>query len=230
MAPGTDACQRLVEDSGVMHSLPARTPILPILLTAVLAGCVLLIPTSGESLSVVVTRTAAEAGASLPGATFVSDAALAVLAAATAGAMALAWMKRPASRGAVVASAAGVMAAYAGSELLKLVFAQARPCTRWMSVGECQVTDYSFPSNHATLAFAAVWVIAVASVSVSSALSAIAIAAVVSAGRLLEGVHYLHDVAAGALVGIVVPACSLGAWSLLRGARARIAHRRFAVR
>lgn len=33
-----------------------------------------------------------------------------------------------------------------------------------------------------------------------------ALALIVGIGRMLEGVHYLHDVAAGALLGLAIPA------------------------
>jgi undecaprenyl-diphosphatase len=58
------------------------------------------------------------------------------------------------------------------------------------------------PSNHATLAFGAVVVLAVATRSLWLTGAAFVVASAVAVGRVLQGVHYLHDVAIGALVGL----------------------------
>ncbi|NLP85196.1 phosphatase PAP2 family protein [Microbacterium sp. CFH 90308] len=154
------------------------------------------------SLSVVVTR-ALSSFASAPGIEVASDGGLILLAAATVQAVAFAWVRRPVDRPALLAGVFGVVLAYGFSESLKLVFAQARPCTVWVTGGECPPAgDWSLPSNHATLAFGAVVVLAVATRSLWLAGAALVVAFAVAAGRVLQGVHYSHDVAIGALLGL----------------------------
>ncbi|MFD5599561.1 phosphatase PAP2 family protein [Leucobacter sp. NPDC058333] len=164
-----------------------------------------LLPGINGSVSVAVTRMMGAAGFEIPGARYLSDAALVLLAVGVAVAMMWSWRARPHARAVVAATAIGVVLAYGMSELAKLVFQQARPCTVWPGVGECDASDYSFPSNHATLAFGAVCVIAFAGARLWTTLAAIVVAVFVAAGRLLEGAHYLHDVAAAALLGIFMP-------------------------
>ncbi|WP_430593223.1 phosphatase PAP2 family protein [Humidisolicoccus flavus] len=186
-----------------MRSLASREH-LPILVLA--AACVLVLVASFPgSASVLATEWAISAGDSVPGVTRIADAALIVLAIGTAVAAAFAWFRHPGNRPRVSGAAIGVVAAYGLSELLKLVFAQPRPCTRWAAVAECPAAgDWSLPSNHATLAFGAVVVIAFALRSWWITTMALAMAIIVAAARVFEGVHYLHDVAIGALLGLAV--------------------------
>ncbi|PRI10251.1 phosphatase PAP2 family protein [Leucobacter massiliensis] len=199
---------------------PARVPVVP-LGAALLALLVLLIPLSSESLSVVVTRAAMRAGFGVPGATVISDLALLLLAVGTAASLAWAWIRRPATRVVLAAAALGVGIAYVLSESAKLVFQQLRPCGRWEGVGSCELADYSFPSNHATLAFGAVFVIALAVGGFWATAGALVVALLTAVGRLLEGAHYLHDVAAGAVLGTAVPALLVGAVLLIARRRQR---------
>lgn len=96
--------------------------------------------------------------------------------------------------------------AYAGSEWLKTVVDEDRPCRtigRAIIAGTCPPPgDYSFPSNHATLAGA----LAVTTLLLSRRLGLIALPLAVLAAfsRVFVGVHYPHDVAAGLLLGALV--------------------------
>ncbi|MGW1513368.1 phosphatase PAP2 family protein [Streptomyces sp. NPDC002394] len=97
------------------------------------------------------------------------------------------------------------VAAFAVSSLLKLVVREARPCqSLHVTVLEaCPAPgDWSFPSNHATLAAAA----AVALLFVSRRLGAVALVAAVlmAASRVWVGAHYPHDVLVGLLLGAAV--------------------------
>ncbi|MFT4282557.1 phosphatase PAP2 family protein [Microbacterium sp.] len=141
----------------------------------------------------------------LPGIAFLSDALLLALAAVTVAVLLHAWWRTPERRARVLAGGAGVALAYLGSEAGKVLFAQRRPCTRWPAAATCDVADYSFPSNHATLAFAAACVVAIVGGRLLWTILTVAVAVAVAAGRLFEGVHYLHDVAVGAIWGIIVP-------------------------
>ena len=164
-------------------------------------GAAVVLPFPG-SLSVVVTR-ALSSFASAPGVEVASEAGLTLLAAATLLAVALAWIRRPADRPVLLAGVIGVALAYGVSESLKLIFVQTRPCAVWATGGECPPAgDWSLPSNHATLAFGAVVVLAVATRSLWLTGAALVVAFAVAAGRVLQGVHYLHDVAIGALLGL----------------------------
>ncbi|MEU0546904.1 phosphatase PAP2 family protein [Micromonospora sp. NPDC005979] len=96
--------------------------------------------------------------------------------------------------------------AYAGSELLKTVVDEDRPCRtvgRAIIAGTCPPPgDYSFPSNHATLAGA----LAVTTLLLSRRLGLLALPLAVLAAfsRVFVGVHYPHDVAGGLLLGALV--------------------------
>jgi undecaprenyl-diphosphatase len=171
----------------------------------VIALLVLVVPVPG-SLSVVTTRALAGVGAGFSHIDLVSEVGLVALALATVGAIVLSWLRHPERRLATSVAAFGVVVAYAASEGAKLLFAQARPCARWAIAGECPPAgDWSLPSNHATLAFGAVTVIALAAGRSWMVWTAAALAALVAAGRVAQGVHYLHDVALGAVFGLVIP-------------------------
>ncbi|MFI9824930.1 phosphatase PAP2 family protein [Streptomyces sp. NPDC052013] len=97
--------------------------------------------------------------------------------------------------------------AYVCSEVLKSVVTQERPCRAVTdaapSLAECPPHgDWSFPSNHATIAGAS----ALTLVLVRRALIWLTapLAALMAFSRVFVGVHYPHDVAAGLLLGTAV--------------------------
>ncbi|MEU6918256.1 phosphatase PAP2 family protein [Streptomyces olindensis] len=97
--------------------------------------------------------------------------------------------------------------AYVCSELLKSVVAEERPCRAVAgaaaSLAACPAHgDWSFPSNHATIAGAA----AVALALVRRALLWLTapLALLMAFSRVFVGVHYPHDVVAGLALGTVV--------------------------
>ncbi|WP_405496726.1 phosphatase PAP2 family protein [Streptomyces sp. NBC_00096] len=118
------------------------------------------------------------------------------------------WRARRAGSPAVVAALAAppiTLLAFGADALLKLAVREDRPCRslRVPTVEACPAPgDWSFPSNHAALAFAA----AVALLFVSRRLGAVALVAAVlmAVSRVWVGVHYPHDVLAGCLVGALV--------------------------
>ncbi|GAA1292671.1 phosphatase PAP2 family protein [Saccharothrix xinjiangensis] len=97
-------------------------------------------------------------------------------------------------------------AAYLLSEAVKLAWQQDRPCRALGEVGTIitcpDLGDWSFPSNHSTIAGAS----AMAILWSSRALGALALATAVlaAASRVLVGVHYPHDVVVGLLFGAAV--------------------------
>ena len=99
---------------------------------------------------------------------------------------------------------------------------------RWMIADGCPPPgDRSLPSNHATLAFGAVVVIAIAAGRTWIAWTTAALAALVAVGRVLQGVQYLHDVALRAVFGLVIPtALVVLALTVVRLARRRTTSRR----
>ncbi|MEU6352428.1 phosphatase PAP2 family protein [Streptomyces sp. NPDC047072] len=107
-----------------------------------------------------------------------------------------------------------VVAAYGVDAVLKLLVREDRPC-RGLAVKTLEACpapgDWSFPSNHATVAAAS----AVALWFVSRRLGAWAAAAALAmaASRVWVGVHYPHDVLAGLLVGAAV---AYGLMALIR--------------
>ncbi|MFD5465434.1 phosphatase PAP2 family protein [Kitasatospora sp. NPDC127059] len=106
----------------------------------------------------------------------------------------------------VLASPVIVVVAYGVNSVLKGMVEELRPCAQIpgsVSLETCPTAgDWSFPSNHSVIAFAA----AISLWFVSRRLGVVAtvFAALMAASRVWVGVHYPHDVAVGALVGTVV--------------------------
>jgi undecaprenyl-diphosphatase len=98
--------------------------------------------------------------------------------------------------------------------LFKELFDRARPPVADPSVDPIGIVpaSASFPSGHAATAFAAA--VAVALVYPRLGRPLLALAAVVALSRIYLGVHYVLDVAAGALLGIAVGIAA--AWVIRR--------------
>ncbi|WP_457031370.1 phosphatase PAP2 family protein [Kitasatospora sp. P5_F3] len=106
----------------------------------------------------------------------------------------------------VLAAPLIVAAAYLVNLALKSLVEEERPCRQIpgsITLEACPVPgDWSFPSNHAVIAFAtatALW-FAWRTLGLVCGVAALLMAA----SRVWIGVHYPHDVVAGALVGILV--------------------------
>jgi len=95
---------------------------------------------------------------------------------------------------------------YLLSELLKGFVREDRPCRSVPGVQiieECpEPGDWSFPSNHSVIVAASVAVLFL--VWRTAALLALPIALLTAFSRVFLGVHYLHDVVAGFLLGAVL--------------------------
>ncbi|MEV4539860.1 phosphatase PAP2 family protein [Asanoa sp. NPDC049518] len=103
----------------------------------------------------------------------------------------------------------GVVVSYGISESTKTFLDAERPCRTFSDLRiiahRCPPPgDWSFPSNHATLAGALV--AAIVAVSWRLGLLALPIGLLVAFSRVFVGVHYPHDVAAGFVIGVVVTA------------------------
>ncbi|MCX5208088.1 phosphatase PAP2 family protein [Kitasatospora sp. NBC_00240] len=97
-----------------------------------------------------------------------------------------------------------VVAAFAADTLLKEVLREPRPCQvlpAAPTLEACPVPgDWSLPSNHTVIVFAgaaALWL-----VDRRIGALALVLAAAMGVSRVLVGVHYPHDVALGAVVGV----------------------------
>ncbi|MFJ5233819.1 phosphatase PAP2 family protein [Kitasatospora sp. NPDC088391] len=99
-----------------------------------------------------------------------------------------------------------VVVAYLVNSGLKSVVEEVRPCRQLpdtVTVETCPgATDWSFPSNHAVIAFAAAAALWIADRRLGR-IAALA-AVLMGASRVWVGAHYPHDVLAGALVGVLV--------------------------
>ncbi|CQR62647.1 phosphatase PAP2 family protein [Streptomyces leeuwenhoekii] len=97
--------------------------------------------------------------------------------------------------------------AYVCSELLKSAVTEERPCRAVAgaapSLAACPPHgDWSFPSNHATIAGGAALALALARRLI--VWLTVPLALLMAFSRVFVGVHYPHDVAAGLLLGAVV--------------------------
>ncbi|MEU7480770.1 phosphatase PAP2 family protein [Lentzea sp. NPDC042327] len=102
-----------------------------------------------------------------------------------------------------VLAGAGVVLAYAVSEVVKLLVREDRPCRTRPSLAECpEVGDWSFPSNHSVIAGAAAMAIWAMHRALGWVAAVCALAA--AASRVVVGVHYVHDVLAGLTLGALV--------------------------
>ncbi|MDT0614740.1 phosphatase PAP2 family protein [Streptomyces lancefieldiae] len=125
------------------------------------------------------------------------------------------WRSRRGSHRAFAIAALAPVAtgvAYVCSELLKSGFTQERPCRAVAgavpSLVECPPTgDWSFPSNHATIAGASAVTLALVRRAVVWLTAPLALLMALS--RVFVGVHYPHDVAAGLLLGALVAAVAV---------------------
>lgn len=117
----------------------------------------------------------------------------------------------PGEAASCLVAAGGTMVAYLASEGLKLLFTQQRPCQleeRLMEAAGCPgLSDYAFPSNHATTAAALAAAVAVMAPRLARVV--VVIAAAVAVARVVGGMHYVHDVLAGALLGWVTVICAV---------------------
>ncbi|WP_328472908.1 phosphatase PAP2 family protein [Actinoplanes sp. NBC_00393] len=122
---------------------------------------------------------------------------------------ALAWWRARAAPARTMAlafgGAVGVVLSYGLSEWAKTYLDAERPCRTFSDLsiiaGECPPTgDWSFPSNHSTIAGALL--VAILLVNRRLGLIALPIAALAAFSRVFVGVHYPHDVVAGLLLGV----------------------------
>ncbi len=125
-----------------------------------------------------------------------------------------------------LAAGVGSVLAYGTSELVKSVVRQPRGCWEFVEVAHCPPAgDWSFPSNHTTIAFALATAVVVAGAPAVRLLGGraprhavvarpvdvalwvvlpVVLAVVVAGARVVQGAHYPHDVVAGAALGVGV--------------------------
>ncbi|MCW3845151.1 phosphatase PAP2 family protein [Micromonospora yasonensis] len=110
-------------------------------------------------------------------------------------------------RALALAAPVAVVAAYGASEGLKSLVAEDRPCRSpadlMIVAGHCPaVGDWSFPSNHATIAGA----LAATALLLHRRIGLVAVplAVLAAVSRVFVGVHYPHDVAIGLLLGALI--------------------------
>ncbi|WP_327368156.1 phosphatase PAP2 family protein [Streptomyces sp. NBC_01217] len=102
--------------------------------------------------------------------------------------------------------------AYVGSEVLKSMVDEERPCRSVVgaaaSLVPCPPTgDWSFPSNHSAIAGGAAVALAIARPGLAWLTAPLAL--LMAFSRVFVGVHYPHDVAVGLLLGAAVAAAAV---------------------
>ncbi|MEW2018777.1 phosphatase PAP2 family protein [Rhodococcus sp. NPDC076796] len=120
----------------------------------------------------------------------------------------------------LVCGGVGAISAYAISEAVKLLVSEERPCRVWdvaTALACPEVGDWSWPSNHSVLAaaFATACIVSVP----RTAWFAVPAALLVGVSRLAAGVHYLHDVASGFALAVLLVSLFV---ALLRAAVGRL--------
>lgn len=125
------------------------------------------------------------------------------------------------------AAGVGVLVSYGSSTLLKAAFSQQRPCHDLFPDPLCPAPDsWSFPSNHATIAFALATAAAVVLAGRWWGWIVFTVALVIAVSRVVDGVHFPHDVAAGAALGVCTTmACALLLRQPVRSALERVGRR-----
>lgn len=109
-----------------------------------------------------------------------------------------------------LAAGAGAIGSAVATLAVKSVVTEERPCSALgvHALSSCPpLGDWSFPSNHAGISAAlatAVVLTALAVGRVWPAVAAVVTAVVVAASRVVSGVHYPHDVAAGLVFGACI--------------------------
>lgn len=153
-------------------------------------------------------RAIASRTADLPGIGRIADAALLVLVALFAVLAVRMWRSRSPHLGELLMGGVGVVVAYALSEVVKAFVGEDRPCRAQLNLSGCPAPgDWSFPSNHTVIAVGLATAIVLATERVLTSWQrglVIALAALVGLARVVQGVHYPHDVLAGAVVGSTV--------------------------
>jgi membrane-associated phospholipid phosphatase len=125
--------------------------------------------------------------------------------------------------GAIAWAGIGTLICIAASAVLKQVFAESRPCLAIAHVATVQPcpgpSDYSFPSNHTTIAAALAAGIWLAGRRLG--LIAAVLALLEGFSRIYLGQHYPHDVlAALALAALIIT----GGWPLARRPLTHLIH------
>jgi undecaprenyl-diphosphatase len=143
--------------------------------------------------------------ADLPGVGLIADVGLLMLVALFAVLAVQMWRTRSPYLGDLLMGGVGVVVAYALSEIVKSLVGEDRRCRTQVTLPECpEVGDWSFPSNHTVIAVGLATAVVLASEQMLSSVQrglVIALAVLIAAARVLQGVHYPHDVLAGAVLG-----------------------------
>lgn len=110
-----------------------------------------------------------------------------------------------------LAAGAGAVGSAVATLAVKSVVTEERPCTALAGVhalSECPpLGDWSFPSNHSGISAALATAVVLASYAARRlwmAVVAVVTAVVVGISRVVSGVHYPHDVAAGLVFGACI--------------------------
>ena len=115
-------------------------------------------------------------------------------------------MRKKAGLAIMAGLAAVIMGDALAYNVIKPHFARQRPCVALpyvhVPVGVGCTDSYSFPSNHAVNSFALAS--AIGTIYPPTLLALGPAAAMVGTSRITAGVHYPSDVAAGALIGIII--------------------------
>lgn len=127
-----------------------------------------------------------------------------------------------------IAAGIGVVLAYLSSEIIKVLVTEPRPCHNFSvtTIAACpNASDWSWPSNHATIAAAIAVAIMIMSPRLAVAAS-LPLALLIAVSRVVVGVHYYHDVLTGAFLAVIaVIVCVRWGTPLISGGIARARRR-----
>ncbi|MCL1816116.1 MAG: phosphatase PAP2 family protein [Clostridiales bacterium] len=99
--------------------------------------------------------------------------------------------------------------------IIKNMIARPRPydVLPWLQPLIPRLTDYSFPSGHASSSFAAAMALALSGMDKTWFISAFALAFLIGLSRLYVGVHYPSDMLGGIVLGHI---CGYLSWGIAR--------------
>ena len=131
----------------------------------------------------------------------------------------LAWPKK--RRAGLICASALLMSLLFTNTILKNLVARPRPYEvfTWLAPLVPALSDFSFPSGHASASFAAATAVILSGLDKKWVIPSLVLAILISFSRIYVGMHYPTDVLAGAFIGALCGVLSWLLWKTVFNAR-----------